>query len=469
LAGNRITSIPDFSSLANLASVDVSGNRLEFDDLEPNMDLSGTIVYAAQRLVGISTADTVKTGLDVVLEIAVGGSENIYTWKRSDDLGKDTTVVANATRSNTYTVEAVDFDNMGDYLVEVTSELVSNLTLTTRVKKVRATANLIFTAVGDGNKLLDSGTGYALRFTRPGVPFDSAATITPTGEEFQFNDLVLGDYLIAIEGDREVFLPTYYANTFLWEEADTLELRDDFFNQLRMTKVPGVRPPLPEGGIVKGEIAADFKNENGNNGNGNGNGRVSARRKVKKAGCSMRRFVRSGRMDEEGEFVLYAYVESDDEGRFNFTDIEPGLYRFNIEYPGIPMDPDSFVEFEIGADGKEKNSFSLEATITEDGIAVEKIEELGFFRKYFKDLSVYPNPSDKDMHITYAKMLAKGVVMRLVDLSGQTMYEQVVTPGYNGEISIDVRDVPSGVYLLNFVDTIEGVGTVVTYKVFVKH
>ncbi|MFY0607566.1 MAG: T9SS type A sorting domain-containing protein, partial [Cyclobacteriaceae bacterium] len=122
-----------------------------------------------------------------------------------------------------------------------------------------------------------------------------------------------------------------------------------------------------------------------------------------------------------------------------------------------------------GADGKEKNSFSLEATVTEEGIVVEKIAELGFFRKYFKDLSVYPNPSDKDMHITYAKMLAKGVVMRLVDLSGQTMYEQAVTPGYNGEISIDVRDVPSGVYLLNFVDTIEGVGTVVTYKVFVRH
>ncbi|WP_422076039.1 Ig-like domain-containing protein, partial [Sulfitobacter geojensis] len=34
LAGNRITSIPDFSSLANLTSVDVSGNSLEFDDLE---------------------------------------------------------------------------------------------------------------------------------------------------------------------------------------------------------------------------------------------------------------------------------------------------------------------------------------------------------------------------------------------------------------------------------------------------
>ncbi|MFY0608666.1 MAG: cadherin domain-containing protein, partial [Cyclobacteriaceae bacterium] len=58
LAGNRITSIPDFSSLANLTSVDVSGNSLEFDDLAPNMDLSGTIVYAAQRLVGISTEDT---------------------------------------------------------------------------------------------------------------------------------------------------------------------------------------------------------------------------------------------------------------------------------------------------------------------------------------------------------------------------------------------------------------------------
>ncbi|MFT4834428.1 MAG: hypothetical protein ACI8WP_001188, partial [Flavobacteriaceae bacterium] len=138
-------------------------------------------------------------------------------------------------------------------------------------------------------------------------------------------------------------------------------------------------------------------------------------------------------------------------------------------FPGIPMDPNSFVEFEIGADGKESNSFTLEATITEDGIVVEKIAELGFFRKYFKDLNVYPNPSDKEMHVTYAKMLAKGVVLRLTNLNGQTLYEAPVEPGYNGEISIEVEDMPSGVYLLHFIDTIEGKGTVVTYKVFVKH
>ncbi len=119
-------------------------------------------------------------------------------------------------------------------------------------------------------------------------------------------------------------------------------------------------------------------------------GRVEARRKVKRAGCSLRRFVRSGRIDQDGTFVLIAYVQSDDEGRFTFTDLESGLYRFNVEYPGIPMDPNSFVEFEIGADGMERNTFVLEATITENGIVVKRTNVLGFRRKYFKTWKYTP-------------------------------------------------------------------------------
>ena len=100
---------------------------------------------------------------------------------------------------------------------------------------------------------------------------------------------------------------------------------------------------------------------------------------------------------------------------------------------------------------------------------MEKINELGFYRKYFKDLNVYPNPSDEVMHVSYAKMLAKGVVMRLVDLKGNVVLEQAVERGYDMALDLDVREIPAGVYLLNFVDTLDRKRSVVTYRVVIRH
>ena len=191
-----------------------------------------------------------------------------------------------------------------------------------------------------------------------------------------------------------------------------------------------------------------------------------------RAACSVRRFVPKGRTDQEeedGEFVLYAYVESDDEGQFEFTELESGRYRFNIEYPGIPMDEDSFVEFTIGEGGIEEESLILQATVTEDGIVVEKIERLGFYRKYFKDLNVYPNPADNYLTVTYGKLQSANVTVRLIDLNGQIVKEQQIEKGSNKEFAFDVSEINGGIYLLNFVDTSLGAEKITTFKVFVKH
>ena len=461
LSGNRISKIPNMTSLS-LTSLNVSGNNLEFDDLEPNVQISG-ISYANQRLIGAAKNDTIVHGSDFTILLEVGGSANAYQWNRTNDLG--TGPVSGAT-SNSYTIEGISYETMGVHTLTVTNSKVPGLTLTSRKQRVLATANLTFTALDLNNELFTEGDGMALRVTAPGNPYDTIQVVRGSTEGFVFEDLILGDYLIAVRADDLVeFLPTYYPSTDLWKEAEEYILREDGEETLRMAQIPPPLPPLPDGGVVGGTIESDFADEEEED----EGGRIESRRKVKRAGCSMRRFVRSGRIDQDGEFILYAYVESDDEGRFNFKDIEPGLYRFNIEYPGIPMDPESFVEFEIGADGKERNSFTLEATVTEEGIVVEKINELGFYRKYFKDLNVYPNPSDEVMHVSYAKMLAQGVVMRLVDLKGNVVLEQAVDRGYDMALELDVREIPAGVYLLNFVDTLDRKRSVVTYRVVIRH
>jgi hypothetical protein len=133
------------------------------------------------------------------------------------------------------------------------------------------------------------------------------------------------------------------------------------------------------------------------------------------------------------------------------------------------MDPNSFVEFEIGANDVEGNKFVLEAFVTENGIEVVKIEELGFYRRYFKDLEIYPNPVDQVMNLSYSKLLAEEVYVEVVDLTGKVLFKQTLNRGYNQEYSFETSGLPDGFYILNFVDSSRADKVVTTMKVLVKH
>lgn len=454
LKDNRITALPDFSALKNLTSLDVTGNHLEFDDLEKNMDVSG-IVYDSQRPIGSSAQEIIPQGSDYEVMISVGGTANSYEWTLTNHLGAHP--VEDAT--GTLQVSGITYETMGEYYLEVTSSLVPNLILTSGVYQILASADLTFNALDlNGNPFVE-GTGYALRVNAPGIPYDTLGIVSGAEAGFVFDDLLLGDYLISVEPeDLEEFLPTYYPGTDLWVEAQVFKLRNDSTEVLNMGQIPPELPPLPEGGVVTGDVGTTLGDEEEGE-------RVEARRKVKRAGCSLRRFVRSGRIDQDGTFVLIAYVQSDDEGRFTFTDLESGLYRFNVEYPGIPMDPNSFVEFEIGADGMERNTFVLEATITENGIVVKRTNVLGFRRKYFKDLEVYPNPVEDMLTINYRKLVSPNVAARLMDMNGNLIEELTLKNGAEHSVELQMNRLPAGVYLLNFVDKSSNKGHIVSYRI----
>ena len=56
-----------------------------------------------------------------------------------------------------------------------------------------------------------------------------------------------------------------------------------------------------------------------------------------------------------------------------------------------------------------------------------------------------------------------------VDLKGNVVLEQAVERGYDMALDLDVREIPAGVYLLNFVDTLDRKRSVVTYRVVIRH
>ncbi len=471
LSNNQITGLPNMSGMSDLTSFLVADNALLFGALEPNSTLfSEPDDYAPQAVLGEKDSVAIPKGSSYMMSHDVGGINTSYQWlvdkfnTYAVDFGD-----ADGGTSSTYTIEAIDFNNMGRYKLEAQNSLLPGLSLVSGPVQVWATATLDITVIGENDALLSSGKAYALRNRGPGLPYDSIPKGASGGGDPNglaivaghalFEDLLLGNYLVGIRADPAKFLPTYYTNTYLWEEADVLEFQGDLEATMQMTVLPPALGPGDGDGSIFGGVESDF-DEDGDEG-----GRVNARRKVKRAGCSMRRFVRSGRQLQDGEWKLIAYVESDDEGRFKFDFMPPGTYRFNIEYPGIPMDPNSFVEFEVGEDGG-NNSIELQAVITEDGIFVERINTLGFSPEQLDQMNVYPNPASNQLNIDYTT-LHRGFVVKMIDLSGTVIYQQQISD--QGErLELDTYALKNGMYFIHVTDPGKP-GEQITYKVIIRH
>tara|TARA_Y100000310_G_scaffold340293_2_gene435527 strand:- start:1267 stop:4257 length:2991 start_codon:yes stop_codon:yes gene_type:complete len=457
LSGNRISSVPDFHLMPNLTSLDLSENNLDFGDLEPLVDLT-SLSYSPQRNFGSSLIDTLAIGSSVEFISSLDGTNNSYQWSYENLSGVEEDIPGAI--SDTYEIVGLAYENMGTYRLQVTSPLVPDLTLESFPKTVWASGSIRFHAVNQSGSDVNDGTAYLFKIIE-GEPYDSLAPVAGTTEGYVFDDVVLGDYLALVEGDLDLYLPTYFSSTDLWSEATPIELRSDLEETITLVSQPGVGPLGP--GEILGTVESEFVDETSE-------GRINARRKVKRAGCSVRRFVPKGRNNQEdGEFELVAYVQSDDEGRFEFTDLVAGLYRFNVEYPGIPMDEDSYVEFEVGTEGSENNTIVLEILITENAVTVVKVDQLGFFKKYFEGLEVYPNPADDFLNIRFDQILSESIEIQLMDLSGHVLKTEQVNSWSPNQIQINVNDLADGMYLMRFKDEESSRKSMVTYKVLVNH
>ena len=151
-----------------------------------------------------------------------------------------------------------------------------------------------------------------------------------------------------------------------------------------------------------------------------------------------------------------------------FGFLPQGTYRFFVEYPGIPLDESSFVEFEVGEEGVSDTDFKLQAFATEDGIQVEIEAVLGVILEYFKDLRIYPNPSSEYLNIGYRHLKSRDVTAELMDLSGNRKGSTDLRNGFDGELRIDVTDFEAGIYILRFYDRESPRDNVVSFRVIVK-
>ncbi|WP_370088098.1 T9SS type A sorting domain-containing protein [Ekhidna sp.] len=463
LSNNEISRLMDFTDV-NITNLDVSGNSLEFDDLEPLVGISN-LQYANQASLQFDgfTGEPVKIFHleDPGLDIVSGGTANNYRWFRNNiEIFSGTEFSISGASLD---ILDIDYNNMGAFRAEITNELVTGLTIDVGPQTLLAIANIEVDVTDFDDVLLASNlSAYLLRVTQSGG-YDTLVDgrLENVSNQFTFEEIVLGDYLLAIDpNDEDKYIGGYYGNTFSWEEAEVLQLRKDSAVIIKVTAVPTPYGPGDGDGNLDVLIEDDF---------GDDAGRIDARRRAAKRKCGLRKRRRGGRTgQDDDEFELVAYGETDDNGEFQFGFLPEGTYRFFVEYPGIPLNDASSVQFEVGEAGISDTNFKLSAFATEDGIEVTIEAVLGVILEYFKDLQIYPNPSSQYLNVSYRHLKSRDVTAELVDLSGNIKWSSELQNGFDGQIRIDVSDFALGIYILRFYDRGNPKNNVMSYRIMVR-
>ncbi|MEM9895928.1 MAG: FG-GAP-like repeat-containing protein, partial [Bacteroidota bacterium] len=474
LAENEIEGYGDLSKLSSLITLAVDNNQLLFDDIELLFGKIPTFTY--QNQAGIKFVQDedrqieVNQGNDTTLTISTPGSANVYTYFREDLNDPDGVPVQvqngqeYGVNDNVLDILSIDFGNMGIMSGQVTSTIVDDLVIPVDTVGVYATAEVGITVIDpNGTTILADQVNGALLFTsRQGTAgFDTLEFVENRASQFSFDKVILGNYLIAVDSDPDKYVPSYYSNTFLWEEADTIRFRKDSTFEITIVGDPEPLTADDGEGTLRVLVEEDFGEETDA-------GRIDARRRAARRKCGLRKRRTGGRIDQdEGIFDLIAYGETDDQGQFEFGFLPQGQYRFFVEYPGIPLDESSFVEFEVGEAGISDTDFKLEAFATADGVQVEIQAVLGVILEYFKNLQIYPNPSSEFLKIKYRHLRSGTIRAQMTDLAGLELWSRTVPQGYDGSLQIDVSSLAEGMYILRFFDEKAASSNVVTYRVLV--
>jgi hypothetical protein len=316
--------------------------------------------------------------------------------------------------------------------------------------EILAIADLGGTIKTLANQPLEEGEATLYRVRELGTPYDSITTTPIVNGVYNFEGTILGDYLVRVRAkDLETYFPTYVEAASTWSLADTVKLRRDD-NEQYDGFIFFQPPPLFPGPDNQNEIVGILEIDDDDFAS---NGRTLARRRVSRAGCGFNRARFVNRGEDDVIFELIAYVETDENGQFRQPNLPDGLYRINIEFPGIPMDPNSFVEFELGTGANvESELLQLYAQIKPTGIVVEKIEATSVLRDYFQNFKVFPNPAKELLNITYDRLTKSGLEWQVINLNGQQMMSGEIPEGADEVMQLDITSLVDGIYLLNVID-----------------
>ncbi|MEO9477184.1 MAG: LamG-like jellyroll fold domain-containing protein, partial [Cyclobacteriaceae bacterium] len=455
LPNNEVTYIPNFTEVSSIQTLDVKQNRLDFTSIVANINVTGFEFKDQRRFGDLIERELLDAGSNRTLTAPSLGSGVTYQWQFGPLIpGKsfnDKVEVIEGS-GQVYTIQNISAVNQGTYRFIATHPSVEDFAIEGRNQNIFAKTDIAGTIRSDGSPI--SGGDVVIYRQTPEGPFAKEdSTTVGTNGSYALMDVVLGNFIVQVKPDREAnptSIQTYYISAESYDEADTLFL-DSKKENIDIDLLFYTPAPTPEtGATIAGTLESDFEEDTVDQ----GDLRVNGRRRVKKAGCAMRRFKAQGRPDQDGaETEIAYYLETDDEGYFSFEGVEPGRYLINIEFPGVPMNPESEVEFFIDPD-KENQVFSVEALITESGIEIEQTEVLFTWKPYVKDVVMYPNPTDGVLRMDYTVYRdINDLLIKVRNIEGRTlMTQEALHIRGRHHTVVNITDLPSGIYFVTLTD-----------------
>ena len=258
LSDNDITELPDLTLLTNLTAFDVRNNALQFPSIVPNQGIASITFDPQDSLSGTGGFFLFDRGQDFTVSVPEGAADDVYQWFLDD---------APIANSNTREYQILDLgrNNMGDYRCEVSNPAVSNFTLKSKLTTVLATANISGALLVSDTEFLTAGDVKLLRIPDDG-PYDTTAILplNPTGQ-YEFEDVVLADYLVIAEPfDQDTYLPTYHEQSISWESASIIPLLNDTTGiDVNVEVIPPPLDPDEGNGVLGGSIFTDFEEDEG--------------------------------------------------------------------------------------------------------------------------------------------------------------------------------------------------------------
>jgi len=176
-------------------------------------------------------------------------------------------------------------------------------------------------------------------------------------------------------------------------------------------------------------------------------GRKLPRRRVSNAGVSVRTLTGSSRniplvnILENNELV--AYIETDENGEFEIPNLPAGRYTVKFDIPGVPMNQQSDIDFELT--GEDQEVLEISALIDDGQVSVTRVRYTSNKSALLNDISIYPNPTTGKFRISGTESLS---ALQIMNSSGKVIDVRSDIDENRNEIEININNYPAGIYFI---------------------
>ncbi|HET8859378.1 T9SS type A sorting domain-containing protein [Marivirga sp.] len=467
----RVNNSPN-SSLTNSTVVDYSNlltNRSgtfsvdnDYLPLDPTLDkgvFAGSNPYRLSGLPPVPSIYSIEIGprLSAKLRVKSNNGSNIstirYVYNRNNQSSSRFNV-SGFNASNRIEVEflpnrsAIQPNQMYDLVFQAVDQS-GKRSHRTYIPYETLAASLSGTVVDIDNNNVNEGNIRLFAINPFANKYDTVAVQPLAGTNtFSFENLILGDYIILADPDTIEYpdlIPTYLGNTLDWQLADTLFLQGAVSGiTIQVEKEPA--PLTEKGSIIQGFLEEQYEDADSSL-------RVLPRARLSGAGVSVRRLTGSSRPENsslrllDNHYELVAYMKTNENGEFSFSNLPEGDYRIRIEYPGVETDETSDIDFNLT--GQQGEILGFEALVEDGSISLTRyIINVANTNSKSLTFSFYPNPVQNELHLNMENALDANELI-IFDLKG-TIHKKFKLE--NGQTKIELFNLPTGSYILRLQD-----------------